>query len=186
MGVRTVEEPPYSVLAELGDGIEIRRYGPRIAAETTGRGPNDAFRTLAGYIFGGNRQRLEIAMTAPVTMTASQRIAMTAPVATAPAGDGLVMRFFMPAGWTMATLPEPSDPRVSLVEVPAEDLAVLRYTGLGLDGVVAARSSQLLDRLATSDWQPTGAPVAWFYDPPWTIPFLRRNEIAVAVKRRTG
>ena len=29
-----------------------------------------------------------------------------------------------------------------------------------------------------------GDPVVWFYDPPWTLPPLRRNEVAVRVTRQ--
>jgi hypothetical protein len=121
--------------------LQIRRYGPRIAAETTVDADNEAaarnagFRRLAGYIFGGNHDSARIAMTAPVTQEPSdarsgQKIAMTAPVAQAVAADDAwVIRFFMPADHSMETLPAPNDPAVKLVTVPAETVAVLRFTG---------------------------------------------------------
>jgi hypothetical protein len=191
VGVRGgTEEPSFAVVDRLAGGVEVRRYGQRLAAETTVAGKADdaargaAFRILAGFIFGDNRERAKIAMTAPVAIKqGSARIAMTAPVQIDEAGAELTMRFFMPAGYTMATLPEPLDPRVRIVEVPEEALAVLRFTGSTGRPAVEAREAELMRTVAASPWQPLGEPVAQFYDPPWTLPFLRRNEVAVAVTR---
>jgi hypothetical protein len=185
---RGTEEPAYAVVGQAG-AVEIRRYAPRIAAETEIEGGveaarNDGFRRLAGYIFGGNRGAARIAMTAPVAQAPAEgaRIAMTAPVAQAPAGAGRwTIRFFMPAEWTLASLPVPNDPAVRLVEVPGETMAVLRFSGDRGEAAVAAREAELLRALAGTQWAPRGAPVAWFYDPPWTLPWLRRNEVAVPV-----
>lgn len=190
IGVRSgTAEPKYRVVDRVG-AIEIRHYAVRIAAETTVAGSieharNLGFRRLAGYIFGGNRSRATIAMTAPVAQSASQKIAMTAPVAQARSGTGAwTIQFFMPANYTMDTLPVPNDPSVHLIEVPAEDYAVLRFSGVPDPAIVARKQAALLAALKSSRWAPTGAPVAWFYDPPWTIPFLRRNEAAVGVAIR--
>jgi hypothetical protein len=75
----------------------------------------------------------------------------------------------------------PNDPAVRLVEVPGETMAVLRFTGDRGAAAVAARQAELLRGLAGTAWAPQGEPVAWFYDPPWTLPWLRRNEVAVPV-----
>ena len=187
VGVRSgTETPPYEVAARVGD-VEIRHYPARLAAETEVEGDavgarSAGFRRLAGFIFGGNRSRTDIAMTAPVGQSVSRRIAMTAPVATQPAADGKwVVRFFMPAAYTAETLPKPDDPAVTIVVVPAETMAVYRYTGsIAADAVAQARRV-LLRRLDGSDWRAMGEPVDWFYDPPWTLPPLRRNEVAVPV-----
>ncbi|CAN5359230.1 heme-binding protein [soil metagenome] len=186
VGIRAgTEEPMYVREASIGD-IEIRRYGPRIAAQTVVAGDeiaarNAGFRRLAGYIFGGNHRKTTIAMTAPVAQQ-NEKIAMTAPVAQAPGAEGeSVIRFFMPSKWSMDLLPEPDDERVELVDVPGETYAVLRFTGSRSPDAVAAKTGELLETLARSDFQPAGAPVAWFYDPPWTLPARRRNEVAVAV-----
>lgn len=190
VGIRTEEQPPYTVAESLGGGVEVRAYGPRLAAETivaadgTDGAQGQAFRTLAGYIFGANRAEERIAMTAPVeTASGAREIAMTAPVETAESADGLTMRFFMPAGFTRATLPEPTNERVRLVEVPGATLAVLRFTGRGTPSAVAERQDELKLALAGTPWRVAGEPVALFYDPPWTIPFLRRNEVAIPVTR---
>jgi hypothetical protein len=151
----------------------------------TWKAESDAFGLLAGFIFGGNRQRQEVAMTAPVEVApGSAKVAMTAPVETAAAeGDRLVMRFLMPTAYTRDTLPVPTDDRVRIVELPERTLAVLRFTGRGTPAAVVERQTELLKALAGSAWKPAGEPTALFYDPPWTIPFLRRNEVAVPVER---
>lgn len=182
-----VEEPAFTVLGSPA-GLEIRQYGPRIAAETTVTGRNekarnDGFGRLAGYIFGGNTTRTSIAMTAPVAQ-ASEKIAMTAPVGQTPDGSGAWrIQFIMPSQYTLDTLPIPRDPSVRLVAIEPETFAVLRFSGSTGDKAVAAQKAELLQRLAGSGWRAEGEPVAWFYDPPWRLPSQRRNEVAVQVVR---
>lgn len=187
VGIRHgTEEPPFTVERRVGD-VEIRRYGSRIAAETTidaneEAARNEGFRRLARYIFGGNKGNTKIAMTAPVAQAQGQKIAMTAPVAAQRGGAGQwVIRFFMPSEHTMDTLPVPNDERVRLVHVPGEQMAVLRFSGIAKPEVIAARTEELLTTLRDNKIDTAGEPVTWFYDPPWTIPFRRRNEIAVSV-----
>lgn len=194
IGVRTgIEQPSYEVIGRPADGVEIRRYGARLAAETVVPGRDgsqargEAFRILAGYIFGQNKGRAEVAMTAPVEIAAPGReVAMTAPVAVEAATSGLAMRFFMPVAYTRANLPEPTDRRVRIVDVPGQTVAALRYTGAPSAAAAAARARALLAALAGSGWRPIAAPVNLYYDPPWTVPFLRRNEVAVAVEPDVG
>src|SRR5688500_10144939 len=105
---------PFDVIDAVGS-IEVRQYGPRLAAEadmgpgrSVERCQSSAFMALADFIFANNRQGAEVAMTAPVAIEqAAEPIAMTAPVAMEPGEDGQVMRFFMPAAYTMETLPRP-------------------------------------------------------------------------------
>ncbi len=150
VGVRTVEEPPHSVEPMI-DGVEIRRYSQRIAAETTVSSAevaarNNGFRRLAAYIFGANHRDETIAMTAPVGQQSEhgrgQKIAMTAPVAQSGDDQAWVIRFYMPAQWTMQTLPVPNDDRVRLVAVPPETVAVLRFTGDRGPDSVATRTAR--------------------------------------------
>jgi len=193
-GVRDgTEEPPYEVVDSVTETMEVRRYGPRLAAEATlDAAPDgddrssDAFRLLFDYISGANRGGRKVAMTVPVETTSdSQEIAMTVPVESRDAPDGGTrMRFFLPSEFTAETAPEPTDPNVSLVTVPGQTLAVFRFSGLGRDSTVKARKRDLLKKLETTAWRPVGEPFAYFYDPPWTLPFLRRNEVAVAVAPR--
>lgn len=190
-GIRSgYEAPEHEVVASLEGDVEVRRYGPRLAAQTTVSGEDtdeamdEAFRVLAGYIFARNRSGEKVAMTVPVEVQdEAQAIDMTVPVETR-RGDGQVrMRFFMPARFTRETLPAPADERVEIVEVPGETLAVLRFTGRGRAAAVAEREAELLAALAGSSWRPVGEPAALYYDPPWTLPFLRRNEVVVPVTR---
>jgi hypothetical protein len=189
-GVRTEDEPPYAVIDRIGD-IEVREYSKRGAAETTvltedaAQARSEAFGILAGYIFGKNKDRRELAMTAPVSTKQSQELAMTAPVEarSSPSG-GLTMRFFLPRDVTVESAPLPDDGRVKLVEVPSEKLAVLRFSGGWSDDLIAARMGELTTTLQASRWTQSGKPLAFFYDPPFALPFLRRNEVAVRVEGR--
>jgi hypothetical protein len=191
VGIRVGTEEPEYTRRQLTDTVEIRSYGPRIAAETTvvddeDRARNVGFRRLAGYIFGGNRRDQTISMTAPVSQHSPRggaQIAMTAPVVqTASPDRGWVIRFFMPSKWTLDTLPTPDDDQVRLVTVPPETVAVLQFTGDRSPKAVAARSAELLKALQDNGIAPTGEADAWFYDPPWTLPCRRRNEVAMTVE----
>lgn len=193
VGVRSgTEEPAFTEVERVG-AVEIRTYGERIAAQTVVTGSSEAarnrgFQRLAGYVFGGNTARTSIAMTAPVAQAGegpSQSIAMTAPVAQGAVGqDRWTIQFFMPSEYTMASLPVPRDPAVVLAVVPAETYAVLRFSGLGSARAVAEKEAELDAALTGSGWTSAGDPVVWFYDPPWTLPPLRRNEVAVRVTRQ--
>jgi hypothetical protein len=141
---------------------------------------NMAFGPLIRYISGGNASAQRIAMTAPVAQKQSEKIAMTAPVATARGAAGeWVIRFFMPSEHSLESLPVPNDERVQLVGVPAETVAVLRYSGTATLDAIASHTDQLLKTLRDNGFTTDGEPFSWFYDPPWTIPFRRRNEVAV-------
>lgn len=198
-GIRSgTEEPSYRLLAMEG-GVEIREYGPRVVAETLVEGDaddvrNEGFRRLAGYIFGDNRAKAKIAMTAPVAQAlasekpasekpASDKLAMTAPVSQDRDASGLWrIRFFAPTSMTMETMPTPNDARVIVATTPAQTLAVRRFTGDRSAEAVKTEETLLRESITSLNWVADGAAVAWFYDPPWTLAFLRRNEVAVPVK----
>lgn len=192
----TVEEPAFETLEQSGD-FEIRRYAPMIVAETwvegdLGSASSDGFRVIAGYIFGNNVAASgaggeKVAMTAPVTMEATPvKIAMTAPVTTEPEGNRYRMHFVMPSQYTMATLPRPKDDRVKLREVPAKTMAVVRFAGFAGEGKVKEKTGELLAWLKSAGFEPAGTPQLARYDPPWTLPFLRRNEVMVPVEGPPG
>ena len=189
VGIRSGTEEPQHTTRALGDGVEIRRYATRIAAETTvaageESARNAGFRRLAGYIFGANHGQTTIAMTAPVAQQRAEgaKIAMTAPVAQSAGSDGdWVIRFFMPSKWTMAELPVPDDDRVRLVTVAPETVAALRFSGDRSPRAVADKTEKLRNTLRAYGFEATGDANAWFYDPPWTLPFLRRNEVVIPV-----
>jgi hypothetical protein len=181
--VAGIEEARYTVTAQR-DGYEIRRYEPQLVAEaamptqsSADRGA--AFRLIAGYIFGGNEGKASIAMTAPVVMGApgkSEPIAMTAPVIM---GAG-TMRFVMPSKYkSLADLPKPNDARVVLKEVPGKTVAAVRFSWYPTEVKVAALSDTLLAALARDGQKAASKPYLASYDPPFSVPFLKRNDILV-------
>jgi hypothetical protein len=187
----SVEEPRFETVRQSGD-FEVRRYAPMIVAETFVEGDlssasGDGFRVIAGYIFGDNVAAKgagseKVAMTAPVTMEAgSEKVAMTAPVTVESAGSRYRMHFVMPSQYTMDTLPRPRDGRVKLREIPAQRMAVIRFSGLAGDEKVKAKTGDLLAWMKDEGLTPAGAPQLARYDPPWTLPFLRRNEVMIPV-----
>ncbi len=187
-GIRLYEQPRYDVIHHASDSVEIRRYGPRLAAEVelpaAGKaGRDEAFRLLFAYIAGANQisgsGSAMIAMTTPVEVRDSELLAMTTPVQASEVSGTLRMQFFLPAKYSMDNAPKPRDPRVRVVTVPGETIAALRFSGSGAD--FARRKSELIGKLQGSSWQPAGAPYALNYDAPFTVPFLRRNEAAVSV-----
>lgn len=185
VGIRLYEEPRFTIVDRLSNGVEIRRYDERLAAEATSKldgeaGSSEAFRLLFRYIAGANVSASKIAMTTPVDVRSPQRIAMTTPVQLSN-GGGTRMRFFLPATFTAATVPTPSDPGVSIVTVQSETIAVLRFSGNGAD--TPARAAELMDILTRSPWKSDGAPYFLGYDAPFTMPMFRRNEAAVRVIR---
>lgn len=189
VGVRTGTEEPHYASRPLTASVQIRQYSRRVAAETTvladdEQARSEGFRRLARYIFGGNQRQAKIAMTAPVAQQCDT-IAMTAPVGQlSSATGGSIIRFYMPAKWTLASLPTPGDSGIRLTEVPAETLAVLRFSGDRSAAAVTRRTDELLNILRTNDIQTSGNPQAFFYDPPWTLPCVRRNEVAVPIRAR--
>lgn len=187
-GIRSGDTPRYEVLEREGNK-EVRSYAPLVVAKTIVKGnfedgQNQAFRILAGYIFGGNQKKQEISMTSPVMQERqSQKISMTTPVMQTPAAEGWSMSFVMPAQFKLADLPTPNDPRVALEEVPAKTFAVIRYTGLGREGTNTEMAAELSAWLAQkSKYTIVSSPGYAGYDPPWTIPFLRRNEMMIEVR----
>jgi hypothetical protein len=181
------EEPSYtSVLQEAA--FEIREYPALIAAEVTVAGDRSeavsaGFRLLAGYIFGGNTRKQSIAMTAPVIQNESpnEKIAMTAPVIQNADPAGWVIRFIMPASYTLETLPTPNDPKVRLVALSPKRLAVVRFSGLVDDNDVEQQTTLLRAFMTQQKLTAAGMPSLARYDPPWTLWFLRRNEIMLEV-----
>ena len=189
------EEPKFESLRKE-DNIEIRRYVPVIVAETTVDGDMDTasgrgFQLIAGYIFGKNER---IAMTAPVVSEAqssAEKIAMTTPVSIEPQNaEGSKMagaqrwriHFVMPSQYTLATLPKPLNPQVQLREIPGKTFAALTYSGINTESTVQEKTEQLLDWLKTQKIETIGKPQLARYNPPWTLPFLRRNEILQEIK----
>lgn len=195
------EEPKYTVLTQVED-FELRRYGEQLVAQTWVTGDQNAasrqgFKILADYIFGNNTvpsgESSKISMTEPVTMKydamqpdaekdggESQKIAMTAPVSMQKNENKWLVQFTMPSQYTMQTLPKPNNPNVEIVEVPAQTYGVIKFSGLAGSKKVAEKTAQLQSWMQTQNLTITGKPELARYNPPWTLPFMRRNEVMIA------
>jgi hypothetical protein len=185
--VSNVEQPRYETV-ETADNIEIRDYAPMIVAETDVSGERrtaigEGFRTIAGYIFGNNLSSLKVPMTAAVTQQASEKIAMTAPVTQQGDGETWHVRFVMPANYTMDTLPKPKNPAVKIKEIAAKRFAVIRFSGWAGDESLKRRTEELDAFIKSKNLKPLSAPTYAYYNPPWTLPFFRRNEIMIEIAR---
>jgi hypothetical protein len=182
MSSRAIEEPAYQVTRKLGD-IELRDYAPYVVAEVLVTGSateagNQAFPILAGYIFGKNKGEKKFAMTAPVTQTAApMKMEMTAPVTQTAAPGGYIVQFVLPKEVALATAPEPIDERVKLREVPANRVAVIRYSGFWSEANYNEHLALLQSALRAADLKWQGEPIYSRYNAPFTPWFLRRNEI---------
>lgn len=182
------ESPEHTVVASR-EGYEIRDYAPLLVVETAvdgsfESGRNAAFRRLFDYISGGNAGERKIAMTVPVIQQPSRgaRVAMTAPVTTAADPEGReVMQFMLPRAFTMESAPLPSDPQVQLRELPAERLAVRRYSGRSSESGFQRERDVLLALLAADGLRSAGAARFAVYSGPFTPWFARRNEVMVPI-----
>lgn len=185
------EEPAFTLVID-DDAFQVRQYPAMLVAETQVKGDrraaaNAGFRILAGYIFGGNIRRESIAMTAPVLQSppASEKIAMTAPVSQTATADAWIVRFTMPSGYTLDTLPTPDDPRVKLSLVPAVRVAVVRFSGWANDRDFECRRVELEQWIAKRGVRAIGPASLAQYNPPWTLGPLRRNEVMLPVEATT-
>lgn len=168
----TLEQPDYEVIAELPGDVEIRRYAARTyaASRVDGTGMEarrQGFRLLFNYITGENAGEEEISMTIPVATEIKDR--------------EHVMQFFLPQDYTAANAPQPKNPNVSIGTLEPRIEAALEYTGSQSVQRAEMHAKLMTDALAKSDWKMSGDIRSMFYNPPFSIPFLRRNEVVVAV-----
>ncbi len=196
------EEAAYKIIKQDGD-IEIREYASIIVAETFVTGAledatSNGFRAIAGYIFGANIAKKpasgealneKIAMTVPVTVEAeNEKIAMTVPVTVEANVDSTDsskrwrVHFVMPSKYTMTTLPTPKNPAVTLRQIPPQRLAAIRFSGFSEEPKVQEKTESLNAWLAKNNVKAIGAPQLARYNPPLTLPPLRRNEVMRVVE----
>jgi effector-binding domain-containing protein len=176
-----VEQAKYRVVETYG-AIEIRDYEPMIVAEASVKGNrkeaiNEGFEIIADYIFGNNTSKTKVAMTAPVLQQPSEKISMTAPVIQEASGDQWTVRFVMPADYSMDTLPAPNNTAVKLQEVPARRMAVIRFSGAANEESLKQQTDALNALITEKKFTVLSSPAYAFFNPPWTLPFLRRNEV---------
>jgi hypothetical protein len=182
-----IEEPKYTVSLHEG-AFEVRDYQAAVAAEVTVAGDQksaarEGFRLLAGYIFGGNTRQQSIAMTAPVAQERrSEKIAMTAPVTQTPSEGAWVVRFTMPSSYSLDTLPAPTNPKVKLRNVPPARFAVVQFSGYANNTSLPAKAAELAAFAKAHHLHTIGAASLAQYNPPWTLWFMRRNEVMIQLE----
>ena len=182
-----VEKPDYKVI-QSEQNIEIRKYEPMIIAEVEVDGKRedaigDGFRLLADYIFGNNTVQQVISMTAPVQQKENQKIAMTAPVQQQSMGKSWRMSFVMPSKYKLDSLPVPNNNRVRLKEILTKKFVVIEFSGTNSNENVTKHENQLMNYIEANQINIIGSPKYAFYNAPWTLPFLRRNEVMIEIKQ---
>jgi effector-binding domain-containing protein len=183
-----VEKPDYKVI-QSEQNIEIRHYEPMIIAEVEVEGKRedairDGFRLIADYIFGNNKVKLDIAMTSPVQQQESQKIAMTAPVQQQSTGRSWQISFVMPSRYSMESLPEPNNDHVRLKEIPTKKFGVIEFSGTNSNENVTKHENQLMNYIEANQIKIIGSPKYAFYNAPWTLPFMRRNEVMIEINQQ--
>ena len=189
-GVNTVEEAKYDRLA-VDDHFELRKYAPMVTAETYVEGDfneagRTAFKRLFGYISGENASNNKIAMTAPVIANAGDTdkgytIDMTVPVLEQREGDGWRYKFVLPADYSLESAPIPLNADVALAAIPESTVAVIRFSGSWDQEKIAEKTVELHAWIRAQQLTPSSEPRWAGYNPPWTLPFLRRNEVLISV-----
>lgn len=172
-----VETAKYQVVKSIGK-LEIRKYPQLILASTSASNDNSAFMILADFIFGKNESNKKISMTSPVIT--SEKIAMTAPVITS--RKDYKMSFVMPSNYTLKTLPKPLTQKIKIETQKSKKLAVLRFTGFTSEPKLQRLEKVLIQELAKNKIKRKGNIFLMRYNSPWSIPFLRRNELAVEIR----
>ena len=179
------EHPDYQLI-KSEKTIEVRDYPPMIFAEVEVAGPRkqairEGFKILADYIFGNNTSAKKIEKTTPHTGELSEKIAMTAPVMQEKHIDTWKIKFVMPKKYKLETLPKPHCKKIRLVLSTAKRFAVIRFSGLPSDENIEQRTEELKSYCLAKKWILIGDVLLAFYNPPWTLPFLRRNEIMIQI-----
>ncbi len=186
---RNIATPACTVIERKAE-YEVRAYDGYIVAETVKAGNHDhslnmGFGELFQYITGNNSRKYNMPTTAPVLHsngTERQTIPMTAPVMNQMTGGQYTVAFVMPAGATLSNLPEPRSSSVKLREVRAHKAAVITFSGNPTEKIMKEKTAALLSYLQRDGKRTRSEPQEAFYNPPWTPPFMRRNEIMVEIE----
>ena len=183
-----VEKPDYKVI-QSEQNIEIRQYEPMIIAEVEIDGKRkdairDGFRLLADYIFGNNTVAQNISMKAPVQQKENQKIAMTTPVQQQLEGNSWQISFVMPSKYSMDSLPVPNNNRVRLKKILTKKFVVIEFSGTNSNENVTEHEDQLMSYIEANQIKIIGSPKYAFYNAPWTLPFLRRNEVMIEINQQ--
>lgn len=178
-GIRLSEEPEYHVIRQSGD-FEIRHYTTQTRVEVTlshmkfDSFRRTAFNKLASYIFGGNKQNKKISMTAPVLQNFSKPGSRT-------------MSFILPSEYSLQSAPKSSDKDIKIIEVKAQDVVVISYSGNNTSEKMRLNEKKLIEWIRKqADLVMVDRPYLAQYDAPFVIPFLKKNELMVVVKNKNG
>jgi hypothetical protein len=167
------QEPKYEILQSYGK-IELRVYAPFLVAEVHRSGKRkeairEGFRILADYLFGNNETSIRLPMSIPVTQQKT--------------GDFWTIRFMLTQASEINTLPRPKNPLVHLLSIPQTTFAVIQFSGTPKDEKLESATAQLRAFAASHNLRLEGEPIFAFYNPPWTLPFLRRNEVLIECRK---
>ena len=176
-----VEVPAYKILKKE-QNIEIRQYPPLIIAEVKTAGSRqasigDGFRILADFIFGNNEGEKQLSMNGPITQQEGIKIAMTAPVQQEKTDTEWAISFIMPSKFSIDTIPNPINDRIKIIQIPSKRYAVITFSGRSTEANLTKHTNELEIYMNGSSYSKVGNAKYAFYNPPWTLPFLRRNEV---------
>ena len=183
------EEPEFKLISEEAE-FQIREYDPKIIAQVEVEGDFDeassmGFKLLADYIFGNNLldgTSKKISMTTPVEMTPlAENLLMTSSILDDQVNNKWSINFIMPQEFSLDTLPKPNNSQVNIIEVPKEKYAVIVFSGLIRESSYAEKVELLSNYLEENSFKQQGAIKIARYNPPWTLPFFRRNELMVRI-----
>jgi hypothetical protein len=171
-----ISSPDYKVIKKERN-IQVREYAPMILAEVQVLGDrkqaiNQGFRALAGYIFGGN--------------TLNKKMAMTAPVTQQKCGGSWRIGFVMEKQYSLETLAQPLSKQVNIHTLSAKSFVVIRFNGLATDKNILKHTKKLQAYISANHLKAIDDPILAFYNPPWTLPFFRRNEVLIEIKTNQG
>jgi hypothetical protein len=107
---------------------------------------------------------------------------MTAHVIQQKSGSVWLMAFVLPKGYSVSTAPVPLNPAVIIKEIPGKKVAVIQYSGRLSELGIEEKSEQLKNWLTKQGYQVISPSRSAAYDPPWTLPFLRRNEVHIDIE----
>ena len=168
----SVKVAPYKVTASDG-AFELRHYEQLVLVSTgmpdgmdSASGP---FRKLFDYISGKNSKTEKISMTAPVFLNQARQATKT-------------MSFVLPKDFSLLKAPLPIDPAVKLTELNDYSVAVITFSGLLNQNTISTNKALLKTWVENRGLKINGTAKAAGYNPPFTFPFLRRNEIFIPVK----
>jgi hypothetical protein len=185
-GIRNYEILSYNVLIEEGN-FQVRQYQDYVVAAATTEGSyedntDEGHDLLFDYISGENAGKQKIAMTAPVIQKSEgKKIAMTAPVLQKKSGSKWTMSFVLPSDYTVENAPQPLDSRVVIQKTTGKKVAVITYNGGLGEESITENTSKLMEWVNQKGFTVIEPSYSAGYDPPWTLPWLKRNEILVEI-----